>query len=67
MVYVKNEPLNACILIGSGSDESTGEETSEETSSGEESSNSTDAGEVLANLKQKFSKKQQQSIIVLVN
>lgn len=45
---------------GSGSEGSTEEETSEETSSGEESSSSTDAGEVLANLKQKFSKKQQQ-------
>lgn len=54
------------VLKGSGSEESTEEETSEETSSGEESS-STDAGEVLANLKQKFSKKQQQSTIVLVN
>ena len=47
------------VFVGSESGESTEEESSEESSSEEESS-STDAGEVLANLKQKFSRKQQQ-------
>ena len=55
-----------CTFAESGSGESTEEESSEESSSEEESS-STDAGEVLANLKQKFSKKpQRKSTIVPV-
>ena len=56
-----------CTFKESGSGESTEEESSEESSSEEESSSSTDAGEVLANLKQKFSKKpQRKSTIVPV-
>ena len=57
-----------CNFTESESGENTKEESSEESSSEEESSSSTDAGEVLANLKQKFSKKpQRKSTIVPVN